>query len=129
MASIQTLPRNKFIITLDDGSVINGQYGTWAYKRFCEKRGVKLPEAIEQLKSYELHQDMTVLTDYIMSAVEQSFYEKNDTVFPYKEVHLCSWIDELGGVGSANFTKLVNPSESDTGDEKKSQENPPIGQS
>lgn len=109
MASIKTLPRNRFEIVLDDNTVIVGQYGTWAYKNFCDKRGIKLSEIGKCLEQWSVSEDLSVLSDYILSAIAQSHYERSNDPMPYRDVHLFSWIDQLGGIGSENFTLLVNP--------------------
>lgn len=121
MAVLNTLPRNKFEIKLDDGGVIIGQYGTWAYKRFCDKRGIKLSEVSEALGALSQSLDLNIVTDFVLSAVEQSHYEKSNEPFPYTDIHLFAWIDELGGLGSENFSRLLNPS-GDTTEKKSSQD-------
>ena len=105
MATINLLPRKEFEITLEDGSVIKGQFGTWALKRFCDKQKLSLSEAGNQLGNPSL----TTITDYILSAVEYTA-RKNKSEFSFTDVHVCDWIDQLGGIASDNFTNLFNHS-------------------
>lgn len=118
MATVKALPRNKFELTLDDGSIIYGQYGTWSYDRFCKRRGIKLSEVQDALSDIT---NVSVISDFILSAVEKCHYQKADgTPFPYNDTHVCDWIDELGGFASDGLATLINPA-GDTEEEKKSQ--------
>jgi hypothetical protein len=99
---INLLPRKKFELTLLDGTVITGQFGTWCLKRFCDRRGYKLSEVGDKLNSPELGD----ICDLILSAVEQSAREGGHP-FSYTDVHACKWIDELGGMASEDFLKLM----------------------
>lgn len=104
-ATIELLPRKEFRITLESGQSITGKFGTWALKRFTSKKNISL------IQAGELFSNLTVddLVDYILCAVEQSFREaKTGTSFPYNDVDVCAWIDELGGVGSEHVNSLFN---------------------
>jgi len=117
-ATIELLPRKEFRITLESGNTISGKFGTWALKRFCSKKNISLSQAAEMF----LNTTVDDLVDYILSAVEQSFREaKTGTAFPYNDVDVCAWIDELGGVGAASVTSLFNHA-GDAEPEKKSNE-------
>lgn len=116
---INLLPRKEFEITLLDGTVIKGQFGTWALKRYCDKQKLSLSEAGAKLTNPSIND----ITDYILAAVEYSA-RKASTPFSYTDVHACDWIDEMGGLSSELFIKLFNHSgdEVKEGDEEKKTE-------
>jgi len=113
MAKVRLLPRKEFEIILESGEVIKGQFGTWALKRFCDKRGYSLKEAGSKLGDPSLDD----ISEYLLSAVEHSSRkEKKD--FNYTDVDVCSWIDELGGMNNADFVSIFNHSASEDTEKK-----------
>lgn len=114
MATIDLLPRKEFAIVLEDGVRIPGKFGTWALKRFSDKRGHKsLPELQEALGQMSLSDAV----DYLLSAVEQYFRQlKTKDSFPYTDLDACDWIDQLGGIASADMQRLFGHA---GGDEEK----------
>lgn len=124
MAKLNTLPRKKFEIVLDNGTVIPGQYGTWAGIRFSQKRGVKLSQMAETLNVAINSEDYEIVADYILSAVEQPFAEKGGVNFPYNSANFFAWMDEIGW---EHLSTLINP-EMEQAEEKKSEpDNPSNG--
>jgi len=115
MAKLNTLPRKKFEIVLDDGSVIPGQYGTWAGIRFSQKRGIKLSQMAQSLNDSINEEDYDIIADYILSAIEQPYAEKGGVNFPYNRANVFSWIDQIGW---SNLGLLINPEQE--AEEKKS---------
>lgn len=105
MASLNLLPRKEFEITLDDGAIIKGQFGTWALKRFCDKQGYTLNQAGIKLGD----PSMSDIVEYILCAIEYCC-RKVPKEFTYNDVNACSWIDELGGMQSQNFINLFKHS-------------------
>jgi len=102
MAKIDLLPRKKFEIALDDGTVIKGQFGTWSVKRYCDKLKISLGQMQSRTsEDYTLND----LIELILCAVEQHARE-NALPFSFTDVQACSWIDELGGWESAEVTGL-----------------------
>lgn len=117
-ATIDLLPRKEFRITLEDGSVISGKFGTWAQDRFCKKRNYNF-EQFQAAFTSDLRFDHII--DYLLCAVENHFRElKNKESFPYNDVDAGMWIDELGGVEGAEFLRLFAHSYG----EKKTEEAP-----
>jgi hypothetical protein len=116
MAEIKLYPRKEFEIILEDGTVIKGQFGTWALKRFCDKQGYILSVAAEKLRSPEIGD----IVEYLLACIEY-VCKKVPKDFTYNDVDCCSWIDELGGVYSDNVLKLFRHSgdENPTTEEKK----------
>ena len=115
MASINLLPRKEFEITLDDGTLVKGQFGTWALKRFCDKNKVGLNEAGAAL------QTLGGIIEYILCAVEYSA-RLSSQPFSYTDIHGCQWADQLGGIDSEAFTSLIKHSQDENagaGEEKK----------
>lgn len=114
MASIELLPRKEFRI-ITDTETVNGKFGTWALKRFCDKRNYTLNQVSEALGN-PLLKDMI---EFILCAIEQSFREQRlKESFPYDEIDVCKWIDEFGGIGSEQVSLLFNHA----GDEQKKSE-------
>ena len=114
---VNLLPRKEFEVTLTDGTVIKGQFGTWAMKRFCDKKGLGLSEAGTALTT------LGGLVDYLLCAVEYSA-RKTGSQFSYTDVHACDWVDDMGGMSSDNFTNLMKHSQDEyavqsTDEEKK----------
>lgn len=119
MATINLLPRKVFEITLEDGTVITGQYGTWALKRFCDKGAFTLKQAGERLSDPGLGD----VVDYLLCAVEY-WSRKEKQGFALTDVDVCGWIDEMGGIQSDIFVKLFNHSADEATEEKKTEETP-----
>lgn len=110
---IELKPRKEFTITLESGQTISGKFGTWALKRFCMKKNYSLGQLGDALTKNLSLDDMI---EFILSAVEQSFREqKTKDAFPYTDIDVCAWVDELGGISSEDVTKLFNHA----GDEQK----------
>lgn len=112
-ATINLLPRKEFEIVLEN-ETIKGQFGTWALKRFCDKKNLSLKEAGEKLSD----PGMSDVVDYILAAIEYSA-RKINAPFSYTDVHVCGWIDELGGIQDEKFVSLFNHSAGETKEEKK----------
>lgn len=120
MATLNLLPRKEFELTISDGSVVRGQYGTWALKRFCDKLGYSLKDAGARLSD----PSMDDVIQYVLSAVEYPFAKKGEKC-PYNDVDVCDWIDQLGGIQSAEFTRLFAHSADEDTTEKKTEDQPP----
>jgi hypothetical protein len=119
-ATIDLLPRKEFKIILDDGTIITGKFGTWALKRFCTKKNYTLQQLGDSLTNLGIDD----MVEFMLSAVEQSFREsKVKESFPYNDIDVCSWIDEFGGISSAELTALFNHA-GDNSQEKKSDPEP-----
>lgn len=101
MIKINLLPRKEFEIILDDKTV-KGKYGTWSGKRFCDIKGLTLPELFEYLKRGSSFDDVCL---QILCAVEYSC-RKDGKPFSYTDIDVCEWIDEMGGIVSEDFKKL-----------------------
>lgn len=122
MAEVNLLPRKVFEITLEDKTVIRGQFGLWASKRFADKKGLSLSQLLELRDAEKLSLDDICLV--LLSAVEYiSRQEKKG--FPYTDIDACQWIEELGGLLGEGFEKIMAHANSDlpakAEDEKKSQ--------
>lgn len=114
-ATLNLLPRKHFEITLEDGKVIKGQFGTWALKRLTDKRKVTLQDSGAILNT------LPGLLDFILCAVEYTS-RKNSEGFAYTDLDVCDWVDQLGGVSAAAFaelTKHLNDEEPEAEEEKK----------
>lgn len=113
---IELKPRKEFVITLKSGESIPGKFGTWALRRFCMKKNYTL---VQMGAAFSANLSIDDMTEFILSAVEQSFRElKSKDSFPYTDIDVCAWIDEMGGIGSEDVTRLFNHA----GDEQKKTE-------
>jgi hypothetical protein len=82
-AKLNLLPRKKFEIVLEDGTVIEGQSGMWAINRLTKG------------KRSETDTDMDAAAAWALAAVEQTYREKGGVNFPYTDVHAFAWFDQL----------------------------------
>ncbi|CAB4140270.1 hypothetical protein UFOVP402_17 [uncultured Caudovirales phage] len=104
-------------------------FNTWAFRKFCEKRGMSLSELLTLLGgSIGLHD----LVDLMLAGTE-SFYMKHGKAIDFTEYDVTEWIDEAGlfadgqlmvGFGAA-ISSWINPQlppakEEVDSDEKKS---------
>ncbi len=80
-ATINLLPRKEFEITLEDGTVIKGQFGTWALKRFCDKINCELEDIGERFKKPKIGD----IFEFLLAAVEYRARLKGDP-FSYNDV-------------------------------------------
>lgn len=109
---VELKPRKEFVITLESGQSVSGKFGTWALKRFSMKKNYSLSQLNEILAAFTLDDAI----EFILSAVEQAFREqKTKDSFPYSDIDVCAWVDELGGIGSDEVQKLFKHA----GDEQK----------
>ena len=104
MAKVDLLPRKESDITLNDGTLIKGQFGTWAMKRYCDKNKLSLGEAGTALTA------LGGLIDFMLCAVEYKARQAG-TAFSYTDINACQWIDEMGGMSGENFTSLMKHSQ------------------
>ena len=118
MASINLLPEKKFELTTNEGAVIPGQFGTWALKRFCDKKKLTLREVGERFQDPSIDDAI----EYILCSIECTARE-TDKPMPMNDITLCKYIDQLGGMQSADFSRLFNHSGDETTEEKKTTEN------
>lgn len=103
---LNLLPRKCFEINLADGTVIKGQFGTWALKRLCDKNNWTLKEVGEKLSNPFLSDAI----NYILAAVEFTA-RQSGLPFSYTDVHASDWVDQLGGLNEGSgFITLFNHS-------------------
>lgn len=123
MATLNLLPRKEFEITLDDSTIIKGQFGTWALKRMCDKRGYATLQALRDALTDSI--GMTDIIEFVLCAVEQKA-RQTGAAFSYTDVHCGQWLDEIGGINSENFGKLFIHAKDEI--EKKTIEMPPLAE-
>ncbi len=104
---LNLLPRKEFEITLEDGKVIKGKFGTWALRRLTEKRKVSLADSGAILNT------LPGILDFILAAVEY-VSRKNNEGFGYTDIDVSDWMDEIGGIDGTEFGKLISHMNSDT---------------
>lgn len=109
-AGLQLLPRKEFIITLEDGTQVPGQFGTWALKKFSDKRNMGLSEVIQTFLKQRKNTDGSLMVDennepiydlsltdsidFIICACEYKARINNEKNFTFNEVLFCKWIDD-----------------------------------
>lgn len=98
MASIELLPRKEFKITLDDGTEIVGRFGTFALSVLHAKQ-------TESLAKGTVYTNIDAMLDYTLAAVE-CLAKKEGKPFSYTRISASDWIDEIGGVKSADAVAL-----------------------
>lgn len=109
-AKLNLLPRKEFEITLSDGNIIKGQFGTWAIKRFCDKKKITFSQ-LSQMKADDYSFDDIV--EMILCAVEHKA-RKDKQPFSYTDIHACEWIDDMeGGLAGNDLISLFNHSGSE----------------
>jgi len=99
---INLLPRKEFELILDSGT-IQGKYGLWSYKRYCDIKQISLSEMLSALDKEDSLDDLCLI---LLCSVEYSSRKKG-LPFNYTDVDICEWIEEMGGVTSDNFLKLL----------------------
>lgn len=118
MANLNLLPRKEFQLTFDDGTIIKGQFGTYALNKFTEDRKIKLSEVSEVFKQTD---NLSIIIDYIVCAAYQCY--KQDRIkepFTIEDVDIFRWVDEVGGFSSDKVTSLIGHAS----DGEKKTENP-----
>lgn len=110
VATLDLLPRKVFEIKLSDGSVIKGQFSTWALRRFCDKNGNE--DVGKNL------QTVGGFLDYLLFSVEY-VSRKEKAPFSFTDVNASEWVDELGGLSSELALKLMAHSGEEDSEEKK----------
>lgn len=88
-AGLTLLPRKEFELLLSDGTLRKGQFGTWALKRFGEKKKVGLTELMAVFTTNPTLSDML---DFILCAVEYKDREAGTPVLT--DLQLTRWIDD-----------------------------------
>ena len=99
---IALLPRRTFQITLSSGEMVTGKFGTWALKRFCDRRKV----TFDALEDKLANPDLGDIFDLFLAAVEQYCAETKQPC-TYTEIDAGAWIDDLGGLQSSDFLAIV----------------------
>lgn len=107
-ASLKLLPRKEFIITLENGDEVNGQFGTWALKRFGDKRNVGLSGIIDSILKEKKNPDGTAvliegekqydisindMIDLIVCACEYKARQAGKK-FTFDDLQFCKWMDD-----------------------------------
>lgn len=117
MVKLDLLPRKVFELTLEDGTVIQGQFGTWALSRFGEKKNLGLSQMLDFFRNDAKLKDML---DFVLCAIE---YKERESKKPltFDDMKLCKWLDdyteETGEEGT--LSKLFNHASPDDKSEKK----------
>jgi hypothetical protein len=127
-AKLNLLHRKEFELTLSDGKIIKGQFGTWAIKRFCDKKKITFVQlSIMKPEDYSFEH----IVEMILCAVEHTA-RKEKQAFSFTDLDVCGWIDDMeGGLGGADLINLFNHSGSEDAlpsppdSEKKTQESSP----
>ena len=112
---LNLLPRKEFEITIEDGTVIKGQYSLWSIKRFCDLKGLSLSKLGDAMSLDNLSFDD--LCSILLCAVEYKC-RKTGEPFRFTDVDACEWIEWLGGIEGEDYIRLSSHASSDL-DEKK----------
>ncbi len=91
MTKLELLPRKAFQLTLSDGTVVEGQFGTWALARFGEKKKISLPEIMELFASGKF--TVMDMLSFVICACE--YRERENGKPPYiNDIRLSRFIDD-----------------------------------
>lgn len=134
-ANLNLLPRKEFELTLSDGTIVKGQFGTWALARFGKKKNLGLDQIFQLFYKPEVgedgkvvntaHPQITDMIDFILSAVEYKEREAGEAL-TFNDLKLSKWVDdynhETGTPGVVMI--LFNHASSEDNGEKKSDLNP-----
>lgn len=115
---LELLPGKEFKITLQDGSIVDGKFGTWAYKRFCMKLGLSDKKLVARLSEEESSVFDNI--ELILCAIESKQRQRGEA-FKYTDADICEWVDSVGGIGSETFLKLMAHANSELDSEKKTE--------
>jgi hypothetical protein len=118
MITINLLPRKEFEIVLESGETVPGKFGTWATKRFMDKKKYSLKQYQELIASGDISMDDVCVI--ILSAIESKHLTEGKK-FIYNDQHLCDWMDQSGGFYGDQWVALLTHSFT-IDEEKKSQE-------
>ncbi len=117
--TIELLPHKEFVLNLNSGTIIKGQFALWSVKRFCDKKKLALSQLESALKEDTLSFDDLCLL--LLCAVEYVCRTEKQP-FTYTDIDACNWIEEMGGLLSDDFNALMKHSGSE--EEKKSATEP-----
>lgn len=110
MATVRTFPRKEFEITLDDGTLIKGQFGTFALQSLCDRLKCKLYEIRgmfdPKVDGKAVAIEPRIYMQWLLACVEQHAKQLN-APFSFHEVHAGLWIDQLEGTESEEFMKII----------------------
>lgn len=97
--------RGYYTIILGDGTKIPLRFCTWSFKRFCE---INDNMSLSQLQESLSKNGMTIssFVSLLLCAAEYVCV-KEKKEFPYTDIDASDWIDEMGGIVSAEFLALL----------------------
>lgn len=99
MAKLNILPRKKFEIVLENGQVIQGQFGTYALA--LHETGLKNKKDVAESALYGA-------ANILLCAVEQAYRNEGNKNFVYEAYDAFNWIDELGGADGEDCKALFD---------------------
>lgn len=122
MTKLDLLPRKAFILTLADGRVVEGQFSTWSWARFGQKRKMGL-EALTDL----LTKDPQVmdLIDFVVCACEYKEREAKQPPF-INEIILSKFIDDYAHEHGVKGVLMMLFNHAGDEEEKKSDPQDPL---
>jgi hypothetical protein len=88
-AKLDLLHRKVFSLTLSDGTIVEGQFGTWALARFGQKKKLSLSQIITLFDEPQVMD----LIEWVLCALEYKEREAGKPPF-MNELKLSKWIDD-----------------------------------
>jgi len=95
--------RGQINLSLSDGKVIPLRFCTWSLKRFCKLQGIGPTQIGDALSGEDA---LDAIINLVRSAAEYPFYKEGKTP-DFKEVDVCDWIDDMGGISSDKFKDIM----------------------
>lgn len=122
MTKLDLLPRKTFSLTLADGRVVEGQFSTWSWARFGQKRKMGL-EAISDLLTKD--PQIMDLIDFVVCAIE---YRERETKQPpfINELVLSKFIDDYADEHGVKGVLMTLFNHAGDEEEKKSDQPAPL---
>ena len=95
--------RGHFNLSLSDGKVVPLRFCTWSSKRFCQLQGIGPTEISSALSGANA---LDAVVNLIRAAAEYPFIKEGRTP-DFKEIDVCDWIDDIGGIGGQQFQDIM----------------------
>ena len=95
--------RGQINLSLSDGKVIPLRFCTWSLKRYSKLQGIGPTQIGDALSGEDA---LDAIINLVRSAAEYPFYKEGKTP-DFKEVDVCDWIDDMGGISSDKFKDIM----------------------
>lgn len=102
--TIELLPKGEFIIQHKNGQKDKGRFSMYVLDRFCQAKSIA--NYFELLEKIVTGMSVGDYADLVLMAL-QDYYRKKPETCEYDRDKVLDLLDELGGLASDDFTRLV----------------------